>query len=119
MSKFVLYARIDGGWADFAEFDDKEGFVASIERYFDMKRAEGKELDDADAVLGLFAGPCLVLRKKFGLVKRALSRHSEIGFAAELADAIDAAKGEGADAVGWGADDMEEVPPYDFGDMVV
>ena len=114
-----MYARIDGGWDVFAEFEDKEGFLAGIERYFALKKAEGKAMDDADVVLGLLAEPCVVVRKKFGLVKRALARHSEIGFAAELVDAIDDAKAEYADAIGWGTEDMEEAPIYDFGDMVV
>ena len=119
MSNFVLYAQLDGAWQAYAEYADKESYLAAIARYFDMKKAEGKPLDDCDKVLALMTGVAVVSRKKFGLVKRALRHYDEIGISAELVDAIDAAKDEGAEAVGWGAEDMSGVAPYDFGDMVI
>ena len=119
MSKFILYAQIEGEWAAYADYDGKEGFLAAIDRYFAMKSAEGKAEDACDVVLGLLKQPTVVARKKFGLVKRALRHFDEIGICSELVDAIDAAKDEGAEAVAWGTDDPASVEPYDFGDMVI
>lgn len=119
MTKFVLYAQLEGEWAAYADYDDKEGFLAAIDRYFGMKRAEGKAEDACDVVLGLLKQPTVVARKKFGLVKRALRHFDEIGICSELVEAIDAAKDEGAEAVAWGTDVPEGFAPYDFGDMAI
>ena len=119
MTKFVLYAQINGAWSAVADYEDKEGYLAAIDRYFALKRAEGKALDDCDAVLALLKQPTVVARKKFGLVKRALRHFDEIGISSELVETIDAAKEEGAEAVAWGTDDPESVEPHDFGDMVI
>ena len=115
----MLYAQIDGKWSVSAEYDNKEGFLAAIDRYFSMKQDEGEALNECDAVLALLAKPTVVARKKFGLVKRALRHFDEIGICSELVDAIEAAKDEDAQAVGWGADDLANVAPYDFGDMAI
>jgi len=119
MSKFVLYAQIEGEWNISADYDNREGFLAAIDRYFGMKQAEGKTLDECDTVLALLKQPTVVARKKFGLVKRALRHFDEIGICSELVEAIDAAKDEGAEAVAWGTDAPNALEPYDFGDMVI
>ena len=121
MSDFVLYALIESEWKEEARFADSEGFFASIQRHFDALAAEGKPLLPADIVLGLWMRPTVVARGKYGLVKRALRNHDEIGIAAELTEAISAAKAQGADAIGWGTDaaTLATLPPYDFGDLAI
>ena len=119
MSDFVLYAKMDGDWDEYAVYGDRERFEAAIDAYFARKAAEGRPQDAADVVLGLMKVPTVVERKKMGLVKRALRHYDEIGICSELVEAIEQAKDEGAEAVGWGAADMQEVSPYDFGDMVI
>jgi hypothetical protein len=119
MSDFVLYAKIDGDWAVSATFADKEAYTAAINRYFGMKKAEGKSLDDCDTVLALFTEACVVERKRFGLVKRALRHYDEIGISNDLVEAIDQAKRDGAEAVGWGTDAPAGISPHDFGDMEI
>ena len=121
MTDFVLYALIDGEWAISAEFPNRERYFESIERYFAMKAAEGKEQEPADVVLELMCVPTVVAKGKFGLVKRGLRNHDEIGISAELVDAIDEAKANGATAVGWGAtaEELAGMAPHDFGDLAI
>ncbi len=119
MKEFVLYAKIDDQWVDAARYADGEGFLGAIERYFAMKRGEGKAMDDCDRVLALLQAPCVVARNKIGLCKRALRHFDEIGYCNELVEALDEAKSAGAAAVGWGTSDLDSIAPHDFGDMQI
>lgn len=116
-----MYALIEDEWAEVATYADREGYFAAINRYFGLKAADGKSQDAPDVVLGLLMQPTVVARGRFGLLKRALRHFDEIGISSELVDAIDEVKGEGAQAVGWGAtaEELANMAPYDFGDMVI
>lgn len=114
-----MYAKIEGEWAEMGRYADKERFFDAIERYFSLKRGEGKAFDGIDEVLALLRVPTVVARNKIDLVQRALRHHDEIGCCAEIVDAAEEAYDAGAAALGWGADarTLETIAPHDFGDM--
>lgn len=115
MMDFELYVKRGGVFAPLSTYPDREGFVRSVRRIVALRAAKGREADDALRVLCVVAADVAVV-EDLGLLVRALRQYNEIGFCEEMAEVVQDAWDNGAEAVGWGADPVTLVgiAPYDM-----
>ena len=115
----ILYAFIDGEWAEFASFDDFSTYATQVQKAAEIKKTTAS-LDsarNAAVVMEEFALGKKAYDAKYGkLVKRALRHFDEVGLSNDIFDALEELLDEGAEAFALAktGDNVEAFPKGSF-----